>query len=195
MTEGAKRETHAGEAEDAPAAGPSAADGDENGTRQTSGLGWGKALALMAWGFVVLAFAAGGLADVTNLWWLVLVFGVAAPFLFVALQNRAVTAGRERVPVRDGEREVLDALREHGELSPASAAMLTSLTVDEASGIMEFLARGGTWSLAPATARSCTPCASGTGRSWEGRRRNPERRPEGRGPRRENRIRNPRPSL
>jgi hypothetical protein len=42
-------------------------------------LGWGKILVLMAWGFVVLAFAAGGLADVTRLWWLVLVFGAAVP--------------------------------------------------------------------------------------------------------------------
>ncbi len=50
-------------------------------------LGWGKVLALMAWGFVVLAFAAGGLADVTNLWWLVLAFGAAVPFLLVAVHS------------------------------------------------------------------------------------------------------------
>ncbi|MGH3146833.1 MAG: hypothetical protein ACRDTR_13640, partial [Rubrobacter sp.] len=108
-----------------------------------SGLGWGKVLALMAWGFVVLAFAAGGLADVTNLWWLVLVFGVAAPFLFVALQNRMATTGRGDVPAPAGEGDLLDALREHGELSPASAAMLTALTVDQASDTLESLARKG----------------------------------------------------
>ena len=38
-----------------------------NRPRPASDLGWGKITALMAWGFVVLAFTAGDLADVTNL--------------------------------------------------------------------------------------------------------------------------------
>ncbi len=53
--------------------------GRRGGTGPALDLGWGKILVLMAWGFVVLAFAAGGLADVTRLWWLVLVFGRRCP--------------------------------------------------------------------------------------------------------------------
>ena len=123
---------------DAPATGSSAPG---SGRRRASDLGWGKILVLLAWGFVVLAFAAGGLADVTNLWWLVLVFGAAVPVTFVALQRGAYNRGR--VPTRTGEGKLLEALREHGELTPASAAMLTRLTVEEASGILESLARKG----------------------------------------------------
>ncbi len=105
-------------------------------------LGWGKILVLMAWGFVVLAFAAGGLADVTRLWWLVLVFGAAVPFL-LALQNRRSRVGGELPPDHEGERELLDVLRERGEVTVASAAMLTTLAVDRASGILEALTRKG----------------------------------------------------
>lgn len=120
-----------------------AVSGRREGVRPALDLGWGKILALMAWGFVVLAFAAGGLADVTNLWWLVLVFGAAVPVLFVALQNRSSRVARDLHPDRKGEREVLDVLRERGEVTAASAAMLTTLTVDGASGILEALTRKG----------------------------------------------------
>lgn len=115
------------------------------GSRGGPGLGWGKLAVLMVWGFVVLAFAAGGLADVTNLWWLVLVFGAAVPVLFVVVQNRlSQTHGDPSVErARQGERELLDALRERGELTPASVAMLTTLTADEASDALESLARKG----------------------------------------------------
>lgn len=106
-------------------------------------LGWGKILALMTWGFVVLAFAAGGLADVTNLWWLVLVFGAAVPVLLVALQNWRSRAGGDPLSEHEGERQLLDVLRERGELTPTSAAMLTTLTVDGASDILGALTRKG----------------------------------------------------
>jgi len=123
---------------------PSASKDGPLGRSSAPALGWGKILALLAWGFLVLAFAAGGLADVTNLWWLVLVFGAAVPVLFVALQNRG-SRGDGSLADREaeGERELLDALGEHRELSPASAAMLTTLTVNQASGILEALARKG----------------------------------------------------
>ena len=132
-----------------PGTGPqvSPADGGvvsahHGGTGPALDLGWGKILVLMAWGFVVLAFAAGGLADVTRLWWLVLVFGAAVPFL-LALQNRRSRVGGEFPPDHEGERELLDVLRERGEVTVASAAMLTTLTVDRASGILEALTRKG----------------------------------------------------
>ena len=109
-----------------PAADGGTVSGRRDPARPVLDLGWGKILALMAWGFVVLAFAAGGLADVTGLWWLVLVFGAAVPVLFVALQNRTSRAGRDLPPDHGGERELLDVLRERGEVTAASAAMLTT---------------------------------------------------------------------
>jgi len=149
MTGDATRETPADDtpgsfvpaADEATAASRYADGGD--GARSAANPGWGKILALMVWGFVVLAFAAGGLADITRFWWLVLVFGAAAPVVLVVLQNRTVRAGGNLPPIREGERELLEVLRERGELTAASAAMLTTLTVDQASGILEALTRKG----------------------------------------------------
>jgi ATP/maltotriose-dependent transcriptional regulator MalT len=102
----------------------------------------GTVAALLAWGLIVLAFSAGGLADVTGLWWLVLLFGLAAPLALLAVRHRVsgndAVGGRRRA-----EREVLAALREYGELTPAAAAMLTSLTAAEAAKALEELAREG----------------------------------------------------
>lgn len=121
--------------------------GDEGrgGARSGLDLGWGKLFFLMAWGLAVLAFAAGGLADVTSLWWLVLVFGAAVPASLLILQNGMLRAREHRsvALTRDGERELLDALRTRGELTPAAASMATTLTVDEAAGLLEGLARRG----------------------------------------------------
>lgn len=143
MPEDAKREPFSNAAEGSDLPGGPPWPEEVEGPRSSTG--WGKLIALMAWGFVVLAFAAGGLADVTSLWWLVLVFGAAVPILFMAVQNRSRRA-RWEAPLdraRRGERELLEALRERGELTPASATMLTTLTADEASGALESLARKG----------------------------------------------------
>jgi DNA-binding NarL/FixJ family response regulator len=99
-------------------------------------------VALLAWGLIVLAFSAGGLADVTSLWWLVLLFGLAAPVALLAVGHR-LSANDAVGGTRRAEREVLAALREHGELTPAAAAMLTSLTAAEAAKALEKLAREG----------------------------------------------------
>lgn len=99
-------------------------------------------VALLAWGLIVLAFSAGGLADVTSLWWLVLLFGLAAPVALLAVRHR-LSANYAVGGTRRAEREVLAALREHGELTPAAAAMLTSLTAAEAAKALEKLAREG----------------------------------------------------
>ena len=96
--------------------------------------------ALLLWGLVVLGFAAGGLAEVTNLWWLVLVFGVAAPAALVAARGWALRRGTHAA---DGERELLAALRVHGELTPTSAAMVTSITIEQAAKTLERLSREG----------------------------------------------------
>jgi hypothetical protein len=167
MTGDARRETPPNDQGDEPGLYVPAEDGGAVDSRHSgntplpaSDLGWGKILALMAWDFVVLAFAAGGLADVTNLWWLVLVFGVAVPPLFVALQNRRTRPDSKRTADYNNkeERELIDVLRERGEITPASAAMPTTLTADRASGILEALtgkdrlearARDGTLVYAP----------------------------------------------
>jgi ATP/maltotriose-dependent transcriptional regulator MalT len=61
--------------------------------------------------------------------------------------NRAITAheeSRSSVPeTREKEKELLGVLEERGRLTPTTAAMRTSLTVDEASKMLDTLARDG----------------------------------------------------
>lgn len=80
------------------------------------------------------------------LWWLIFVFGWVA-FPAVGMFARGVAGladSRTRRSPEDGrERELLEALRSGGELSPAQAAMETSLTVSEADGMLRVLAEGG----------------------------------------------------
>jgi hypothetical protein len=49
----------------------------------------------------------------------------------------------EPAVANSGERELLEALQRRGELTPAQAAMETSLTVDEADSMLEGLAAKG----------------------------------------------------
>jgi ATP/maltotriose-dependent transcriptional regulator MalT len=86
-----------------------------------------------------------GLADVGIVWVAVLGIGVAAPLLLLRQINRSIAVYEEsRRSVPDTrEKELLGALEEHGKLTPATAAMRTSLTVDEASKILHMLARKG----------------------------------------------------
>ena len=98
------------------------------------------------WQSVLYAFVLGMLCvflvPLTSFWWLVPVLGVAVPVALVLI------GGRERGPTRledkkTKEGELLRALAEQTELTPAAAAMRTSLTVDEASKMLEDLARKG----------------------------------------------------
>jgi len=88
-----------------------------------------------------------GLADVGIVWVAVFGIGVVAPVLLLRQINRAIAAheeSRRSVPgTREKEKELLGALEERGGLSPAAAAMRTSLTVDEASKMLDELARKG----------------------------------------------------
>jgi ATP/maltotriose-dependent transcriptional regulator MalT len=88
-----------------------------------------------------------GLADVGIVWVAVLGMGVAAPVLLLRQINRAIAAheeSRRSVPgTREKEKELLGALEEHGRLTPTTAAMRTSLTVDEASKMLDTLTRKG----------------------------------------------------
>ena len=87
----------------------------------------------------VLAFACVLLVPLTAFWWIVPVLGAAVPIslAFLARPDLAV------LPADNQERELVDALVDRGELTPATAAMRTSLTVDEASRMLEDLARKG----------------------------------------------------
>jgi hypothetical protein len=82
----------------------------------------------------------------TNFWWLVFVFGWMI-FPAFGLLVRGVAGLSERPAQRPvanvKERELLQALQSKGELTPAQAAMETSLTVKEADEMLEDLAAKG----------------------------------------------------
>ena len=69
--------------------------------RTTSGplFGKGALLALLTWGLIVLVFSVGGIADVTRFWWLVLLFGTAAPVVLVAVRGRSLSEGTVKAHV------------------------------------------------------------------------------------------------
>ena len=83
----------------------------------------------------------------SQMWWLIFTFGWAIfPAFGLLLRGIAglsdgANAGRPVANVK--ERELLGALREHGELTPARAAMETSLTVSEADEMLKGLTEGG----------------------------------------------------
>jgi hypothetical protein len=94
-----------------------------------------------------ILLAAAFLILFTDLWWLVLIF---CWIVFLALGTLARgVAGlmesrqEERPPKYNRERELLEALRDRGELTPARAAVETSLTVEEAGEMLKELAEGG----------------------------------------------------
>ena len=86
-----------------------------------------------------------GLADVGIVWVAVLGIGVVAPILLMRQINRAIAAHEESRRSFQGtkEKELLGALEERGMLTPTTAALRTSLTVDEASKMLDTLARAG----------------------------------------------------
>ncbi|MGH3147618.1 MAG: hypothetical protein ACRDTR_17635, partial [Rubrobacter sp.] len=123
-----------------PASGKSRPESRDAGTRPTPVFGRGALVALLVWGLAVLAVSAG-IAGATNFWWVVPLVGAAVPIALVLAQNRTP---RDREGLAETkERELLDALRELSELTPTTAAMLTTATVSEASEILENLARAG----------------------------------------------------
>jgi hypothetical protein len=91
-------------------------------------------------GVLVLTLAQG-------LWWLVFVFGwmIFPAFGLLVRGIAGLSEGTDEPAVASssGERELLQALQRRGELTPAQAAMETSLTVDEADRMLEDLAAKG----------------------------------------------------
>lgn len=84
----------------------------------------------------------------TNFWWFVFFFGWALfPAFALLLRGIAGLSDGDRAGgISSGngkERELLSALREHEEISPTQAAMETSLTVEEADGMLKELAAKG----------------------------------------------------
>ena len=111
-----------------------------------------SALGVGMWCLLVLLASVGfvidkGLAGSPWAWLAVLGIGVVAPVVFMRQVNRAITTYegfRRAVPgAREKEKELLGALEERGELTPATAAMRTSLTVEEASKMLKKLAGKG----------------------------------------------------
>ena len=94
----------------------------------------------------LILLAAALLIAFTNFWWLIFVFGWAVfPAFGVFARGVAglVDTRSEPSPKNAGERELLEALRERGELTPAQAAMETSLTVAEADKMLKELTEAG----------------------------------------------------
>lgn len=85
-----------------------------------------------------------------GVWWILTIYGWVA-FPAIGLLARGVSgipADRRNVEkstptVESKERRLLEALRDHGELTPALAALETSLSVAESEKILRELAEGG----------------------------------------------------
>ena len=109
-------------------------------------------LGVGVWCFFILIVSVAfvidrGLADVGIVWLAIFGLGVVAPVLLLGQINRVIatheTSRGAFLGARWKEQEILGALEEGGSLTPAAAAMRTSLTVDEASKMLEGLARKG----------------------------------------------------
>jgi ATP/maltotriose-dependent transcriptional regulator MalT len=75
------------------------------------------------------------LVPLTSLWWIVPVLGAVVPIALAVLDGPDDKTSKQR--------ELLHALAERGEITPATAAMHTSLTVDEASKMLDGLVSKG----------------------------------------------------
>ncbi len=109
-------------------------------------------LGVGVWCFFILIVSVAfvidrGLADVGIVWLAIFGLGVVAPVLLLGQINRVIapheTSRGAFLGVRRKEQEILGVLEEGGSLTPAAAAMRTSLTVDEASKMLDGLARKG----------------------------------------------------
>ena len=104
--------------------------------------------ARIAVGLSVLGLVAvsGVFLALTPVWWIFTTyFWVAFPALGLLGSGIAGFKEGETIRVSDEakERELLEALRDHGEVTPAGAASETSLTVDEAEQRLKILVDGG----------------------------------------------------
>ena len=94
----------------------------------------------------LILLAAALLIAFTHFWWLIFIFGWAVfpAFGVFARGVAGLVDTRSEPPAANArERELLEALRKSGELTPAQAAMETSLTVNEADEMLKDLAAKG----------------------------------------------------
>jgi hypothetical protein len=94
----------------------------------------------------LILLAAALLIAFTQLWWLIFIFGWAVfPAFGVFARGVAglVDTRSEPLAANARERELLEALQNSGELTPAQAAMETSLTVNQADEMLKDLAAKG----------------------------------------------------
>jgi ATP/maltotriose-dependent transcriptional regulator MalT len=105
--------------------------------QRASWINWQSALYMFVLGIICLV-----LAPLTSFWWLTLVFGAAVPIV-LAMLDRSGHTSRRVDDRKNKERELLKALAERGELTPTTAAMRTSLTVEEATKMLDELAGKG----------------------------------------------------
>jgi hypothetical protein len=94
----------------------------------------------------LILLAAALLIAFTQFWWLIFIFGWAVfPAFGVFARGVAglIDTRSEPPAANSRERELLEALQSSGELTPAQAAMETSLTVNEADEMLKDLAAKG----------------------------------------------------
>jgi hypothetical protein len=94
----------------------------------------------------LILLAAALLIAFTHFWWLIFFFGWAVfpAFGVFARGVAGLVDTRSEPPAANArERELLEALQSSGELTPAQAAMETSLTVNEADEMLKELAAKG----------------------------------------------------
>ena len=104
---------------------------------------WQFALYLLVLGVVCLV-----LVPLTSFWWIVPILGAVVPLALALLQRPDLELGKPD-DKKDKEWELLEVLAERGEITPTTAAMRTSLTVDEASKMLDGLAGKGHLELQP----------------------------------------------
>ena len=103
----------------------------------SSWVNWQSALYM----FVLVAMSVA-LVPFTSFWWIVPVLGTLMPIVLAVLDGPGLKL-RRTDDKKSKERELLNVLAERGEITPATAAMHTSLTVDEASKMLDGLAGKG----------------------------------------------------
>lgn len=118
---------------------------EERGTRRRGDDGVRNARSFFSWQSVLYLLVVGWICAVlvplTSLWWIVPVLAVAAPLAYTALDKPR--PARILPDKKNMERELLAALAGRVEITATTAAMNTSLTVDEASKMLDELAKKG----------------------------------------------------
>ena len=113
------------------------AQGSTGERRVTLWVNWQSALYMSVLGCICVL-----LVPLTSFWWIVPVLGMVVPTALVMLDRPDFLSERPYAG-KVKERQLLEALVERGVLSPTAAAVKTSLTADEASKMLEQLARKG----------------------------------------------------